>query len=128
MKFARVAATLITCSFLFFSARTSSSTDNTPDRIRRAVDNAVRPMMAKEHIPGMAVGITISGKSWIFNYGVASTETHKAVSDDTLFEIGSISKTFTATLTAWAQVQGQLSLGIKSRSFCLRCATLLSGT
>ena len=117
MKFARVAATLITCSFLFFSARTSSSTDNTPDRIRRAVDNAVRPMMAKEHIPGMAVGITISGKSWIFNYGVASTETHKAVSDDTLFEIGSISKTFTATLTAWAQVQGQLSLGDKVEKF-----------
>jgi beta-lactamase class C len=58
----------------------------------------------------MAVGIVAGGKSYIFNYGVASTQTVKPVTDDTLFEIGSITKTLTATLTSYAQVNGYLSL------------------
>lgn len=110
MKFTRVAAILTALSFLLFSAERSGAADNAPERVHSAVDAAVRPMMAKEHIAGMAVGITVAGKSWVFNYGVASTESHKPVNDDTLFEIGSISKTFTATLASWAQVEGKLSL------------------
>ncbi|WP_164663047.1 serine hydrolase, partial [Pseudomonas viridiflava] len=34
----------------------------------------------------------------------------QAITPDTLFELGSISKTFTATLATWAQANGQLSL------------------
>jgi beta-lactamase class C len=79
-------------------------------RIAGAVDTAVRPLMQEFHIPGMAVGIVAGGKSCIFNYGVASTETANPVTDHTLFEIGSITKTLTATLTSYAQVSGFLSL------------------
>ena len=46
-----------------------------------------------------------------FNYGVASREKNTPVSEATLFETGSISKVFTATLASYAQVLGQLSLG-----------------
>lgn len=67
-------------------------------------------MMAKDRIPGVAVGIVVDGKPAVFNFGVASTQTHKPVTDDTLFELGSVTKTFTATLTSWAQTNGQLSL------------------
>ena len=74
------------------------------DRIKSAVDTAIRPVMAKYSIPGMAVGITVAGKSYVFSYGVASTETRQPVTRDTLFEIGSVSKTFTATLASYAQV------------------------
>ena len=91
----------------------SYAADEPAARVRAAVDDAVRPMMAKERIPGMAVGITIAGKSWVFNYGEASAETRKPVTDATLFEVGSISKTFVATLASWAQVDGQLSLSDK---------------
>jgi beta-lactamase class C len=69
--------------------------------------------MAKYGIPGVAVGITVAGKSYVFNYGVVSTETRRPVTRDTLFEIGSISKTFTATLASYAQVTGYLSLSDK---------------
>ena len=78
--------------------------------IQRAVDEAIRPMMAKNRIAGVAVGIIVDGKPQVFNFGVASTQTRQPVTNDTLFEIGSVSKTFTATLTSWAQVNGQLSL------------------
>lgn len=85
-----------------------SVADGLRGRIASAVDTAVRPLMQEFHIPGMAVGIVAGGKSYIFNYGVASTQTAKPVADDTLFEIGSITKTLTATLTSYAQVNGYL--------------------
>jgi len=66
--------------------------------------------MAKGNIPGMAVGVIVDGRAQVFNYGVASTQTRKPVTDATLFELGSVSKTFTATLTQWAQVDKRLSL------------------
>jgi beta-lactamase class C len=58
----------------------------------------------------MAVAVTVAGKSYVFNYGVASKNPRTPVTDDTLFEIGSLSKTFTATLASWAQVQHHLAL------------------
>ena len=58
----------------------------------------------------MAVALTIDGQSHFFNYGVASRETGTPVSEQTLFEIGSISKTFTATLALYAQELGVLSM------------------
>nr|WP_243849497.1 class C beta-lactamase [Paraburkholderia rhizosphaerae] len=80
------------------------------DRIQHAVDDAIRPMMAKDRIPGVAVGIIVDGKPAVYNFGVASTQTRKPITNDTLFELGSVTKTFTATLAAWAQVNDQLSL------------------
>ena len=80
-----------------------------PDEFRSAVDAAVKPVMAKNELPGLAVGITIGGRHLVFDYGAAALDPRKPVTDGTLFEIGSISKTFTATLAAWAQVGGQLS-------------------
>lgn len=79
-------------------------------KIRDAVDAAIRPLMAEHDVPGMAVGVAVDGKVFFFNYGVASKEGNTPVSEDTLFELGSISKTFTATLAFYAQAQGALSL------------------
>ncbi len=42
--------------------------------LRRIVDETVRPLMTEQKIPGMAVAITIDGKSHFFGYGVASKE------------------------------------------------------
>jgi beta-lactamase class C len=79
-------------------------------RMRTIVDTAIRPLMAEYDVPGMAVAITVDGRPMFFNYGVASREKNTPVSEATLFELGSISKVFTATLASYAQVQGKLSL------------------
>jgi beta-lactamase class C len=87
------------------------------ERVKSVVDTGVRPVMAKYSIPGMAVGITVAGKPYVFSYGVASTETRQPVTRDTLFEIGSVTKTFTATLASYAQVSGYLSLSDKTSKY-----------
>lgn len=78
--------------------------------IRQAVDQAVAPVMAQYDVPGLAVAVTVDGQAMFFNYGVAARDTKQPVTEATLFELGSVSKTFTATLGAYAQVQGKLSL------------------
>lgn len=78
--------------------------------IQGVVDAAVRPLMDKYAIPGMAVAVSVDGKNYFYNYGVASKASGQPVTNATLFEIGSLSKTLTATLATYAQVNGQLSL------------------
>ncbi|KPU60567.1 beta-lactamase [Pseudomonas fluorescens] len=84
------------------------------DQIETVVNDAVEPVMQAQGIQGMAVAVTVNGRAHYFNYGVASKETGKPVTRDTLFEIGSVSKTFTATLAAYAQATGKLSLSDKA--------------
>jgi beta-lactamase class C len=80
------------------------------DPLRAAVDAAVLPVIAEYDIPGLAMAITVDGQQHFFNYGVASRESQSPVTEDTVFEIGSVSKTFTATLAAYAEASGALSL------------------
>ncbi|MGI4744905.1 MAG: class C beta-lactamase [Janthinobacterium lividum] len=87
-----------------------NAADGRSATIQEVVAHAIRPVMARYGIPGMAVGIILNGQVYLYDYGVASKATGKPVASDTLFEIGSVSKTFTATLASYAQVSGRLSL------------------
>lgn len=78
--------------------------------VSESVDRAFRPLLEEYGIPGMAVAVTVDGERHFFNYGVASKETGRPVTEETLFEVGSISKTFTATLATYAEALGRLSL------------------
>lgn len=78
--------------------------------VRHAVDAVIRPLMRRDGIPGMAVGVVVDGHARVFDYGVVSLRTRVPVRPDTLFEIGSASKTFTATLASYAVVTGHMAL------------------
>jgi beta-lactamase class C len=88
----------------------SRAAENEKSGIETTTAQAVRSLMEREGIPGMAVGIVFNGQSYVFSFDLASRATGKPITGSTLFEIGSVSKTFTATLTSYAQVSGQLSL------------------
>lgn len=82
--------------------------------IDEVVARAVEPVMQQHRIAGLAVALTVNGQARYFSYGVASKETAAPVTENTLFEIGSVSKTFTATLAAYALASGKLSLADKA--------------
>lgn len=79
-------------------------------RLRAVVDDVIRPLMARHDIPGMAVGVVVDGRASVFNYGVMSRRSGAPVTERTRFEIGSVTKPFTATLAAYAQSTRTLSL------------------
>ncbi|WP_442965078.1 class C beta-lactamase [Pseudomonas sp. JS3066] len=81
-----------------------------PDAIAANVEQAARQVMQQYGIPGLAIGVIAQGERRFYNYGVASKASRQAVTGDTLFEVGSISKTLTVTLASYAATQGKLSL------------------
>jgi beta-lactamase class C len=97
-------------SSCFFAPRTFAGDENTQKEISDVIEDVIRPLMREYRIPGMAVAVTVNGENYFYNYGVASIETQKPITSDTLFEIGSDSKIFTATLASYAQVNGKLLL------------------
>ena len=88
------------------TAATAAPPKDTDAELRRLAEGFMR----ENRIPGMAIAVTVDGKERFYNFGVASKESGKEVSSDTLFELGSVSKTFLATLAAYAQEEGRLSL------------------
>ncbi|HEY1765340.1 MAG TPA: class C beta-lactamase [Opitutaceae bacterium] len=78
--------------------------------VSTAVAQVIPPLMRQQGIPGMAVGVTLDGRPQVFAFGTADRAARQPVSPETLFEVGSVTKTFTATLAAYAQEAGALSL------------------
>ncbi|WP_421218377.1 FOX/MOX family class C beta-lactamase [Aeromonas jandaei] len=101
---------LLTLGSLLISSFASAAQDAPLTAI---VDGAIQPVLKEYRIPGMAVAVLKGGKAHYFNYGVANRESGQRVSEQTLFEIGSVSKTLTATLGAYAVVKGGFKLDDK---------------
>jgi CubicO group peptidase (beta-lactamase class C family) len=62
-----------------------------------ALDEKIRAGMARYGIPGVAVGLWNRGSSYIRGYGVTNVDDPSPVTGDTVFRIGSTTKTFTGT-------------------------------
>lgn len=96
--------------FLFCALFLSSGICLAATDLRQVVDANVKPLMQQQGIAGLSVAVVNKGKVQYFNYGVADKANQQPVTQDTLFEIGSVSKTYTATLGGYAQASGKLKL------------------
>ena len=74
------------------------------------LERVFRPLLAEHGIPGLAVAVTSGGRRHFAAFGVASKATGAPVTEHTVFEIGSLSKTFTATLAGLALARGAMRL------------------
>lgn len=71
---------------------------------------ACRPLVEKHDLPGLVVGLVFEGRAHYFESGTTARQGGSAATRHTIFELGSISKCFTSTLAALAQVQGRWHL------------------
>jgi CubicO group peptidase (beta-lactamase class C family) len=78
-------------------------------RFEQVVEVA-RSSMEELSVPGIALGILFYGEEEVAGLGVTSIENPLEVTPDTLFQIGSITKTFTATAVMRLVEQGHLAL------------------
>ncbi|MBX8515077.1 beta-lactamase [Pseudomonas cichorii] len=101
--------TCVASVLLLMASSVAVAESKTPD-LDKTVHAEVMSVMQQYNIPGMAIAVTDNGQRRFYEYGVSSRDIQEKVSNDTLFELGSISKLFTATLATWAQANGQLSL------------------
>lgn len=75
-----------------------------------ALDELAREEMTTWQVPGLVIGELEGDRRALSGYGVASLETSYPVRPDSLFQIGSVSKVFTATLVMMLVEEGKLDL------------------
>ncbi|CAM4262642.1 MCA family class C beta-lactamase [Acinetobacter pragensis] len=77
--------------------------------IETVVTQSFKPLMDQYGVAGMAIGVIYNGKTYENYYGIQSKLDHKSVNNQTLFELGSVSKVFTAISGTYANNQGKIS-------------------
>jgi CubicO group peptidase (beta-lactamase class C family) len=102
--FSRAALTLILSLVAFLAgAQTAAAVDS--------LDRYVRSELARQRIPGLSVAV-LRGDSVVLarGYGYANVEHHVPATDSTVYEVGSVSKQFTAAAAVLLAEEGRLGL------------------
>lgn len=76
----------------------------------KLIELAVRPYIQKANTVGLSIGILKDGKITTYGYGETARGNKWLPTSNTIFEIGSITKTFTATLLAYYVNEGKVKL------------------
>jgi CubicO group peptidase (beta-lactamase class C family) len=78
--------------------------------IDKQVDEIARPYIQKANTVGLSIGVFKDGQISIYNYGETARGNKQLPTAGTIYEIGSITKTFTATLLAYYANEGKVKL------------------
>ena len=76
----------------------------------KEVDSAVQSYISLQATVGLSIGVLKDGKVFFYGYGETARGNKQIPNEHTLFEIGSISKTFTSILLADAVNSGKVKL------------------
>ncbi|WP_084528818.1 serine hydrolase [Pedobacter caeni] len=76
----------------------------------KQVDSIARRYIQKSNTVGLSIGVLKDGQMKTYGYGETSKGSSKLPDANTIFEIGSITKTFTATILAHYINEGKISL------------------
>ena len=95
---------------LFSLSASCVAADLSSQQVTSLVKAAIEPLMEQQAIPGMSVAVLYKGRAQFVNLGVADLESRRRVTENTLFELGSVSKTFTGTLAGVMIRNGEIRL------------------
>ncbi|MCA9936167.1 MAG: beta-lactamase family protein [Anaerolineales bacterium] len=82
-----------------------------------ALCEVVEETMAAKKVPGVALGVWHQGEMAVAGFGVTNVNHPLPVTPDTLFQVGSITKTFTGTAVMRLVEAGQLNLDATVRHY-----------
>lgn len=86
---------------------------------RAAIEAEVAKFMASTHVPGVSVAVVENGEyEWASGFGLADVENNSPASEHTLYRLGSISKSLTATGAMELWERGQLDLDVPVQKYC----------
>jgi CubicO group peptidase (beta-lactamase class C family) len=106
-------------SLAVFSMTTlSANAGQLPER----VDNAAQERIAAGTYQTLVFGVVNGDKSEVVSFGKLGDD--KAPDPDTVYEIGSVTKMFTATLLAQAVLSGRVTLDTRCHNFCYASKSL----
>ncbi len=81
------------------------------DNIEEQVDRYAKAELARSHTPGMSVGVTQHGKIVLLKgYGLANVELSSPATKDTVYEVLSVGKQFTAAGVLLLMQEGRVGL------------------
>jgi CubicO group peptidase (beta-lactamase class C family) len=83
----------------------------------KALEVFTQQAMLEHHIPGVSIGLILDGVEHYVSLGVTSVLNPLPVTADTLFQIGSTTKTFTATTALKLAQDGMLELDAPVRKY-----------
>jgi CubicO group peptidase (beta-lactamase class C family) len=93
-------------------------TDNAMQTARDSlVEKFVRPYIQQQANAGISIGIIQNNQLFIYDYGTTDKQLRHLPDKNTLYEIGSITKTFTATLLAELVLEGKCNLDDPAEKF-----------
>jgi len=82
-----------------------------------AVDSAAQQYFRNPNAASLAIGLIYKGKHIIYHYGETDKGNGRLPGNGTLYEMGSVTKTFTATLLAQAVLDGKVRLSDDIRKY-----------
>ncbi|GAB3771927.1 serine hydrolase domain-containing protein [Spirosoma horti] len=97
-----------------FSQRTSSAVSNPPATTIQQLGTAF--IQEKSHV-GLSIGIVRNGQTSFYNFGTTEKGKNELPTEQTIYEIGSISKTFGSLLLARAVVDKRVRLNDDIRKY-----------
>jgi len=93
----KISLSIIILGFLFGVCSNQPASPNKKDSLENVLDSLVPSILLEKNVPGVSIAV-LKGGEIIFTkgYGKADIQKNKAVNTNTLFNIGSISKSLTA--------------------------------
>lgn len=120
MKRILILSILLTATYIC-RAQKNQPVPPTDNKLRTALDSLVHqfvsPFMKDTSRVGISIGMIKNGKQYIYNYGTRQRKKQELPTGNTVYELASITKTFTSTLLAQAVIEQKVKLNDDIRKY-----------